>query len=404
MKRVCIIRHSSYPEVPPTRRNAEALVSHGYEVDVICSRKNGQQSREVIQGVTVYRLPLEHHRRGALRYLYEYLAFFLLASWKLARLSLKRRYQVVEVDAMPDFLIFATLFPKLLGAKVTLNMLDFVPLTYADQFKISPNHILIRVLSLVEMVCMKFADHVILPHGPLREKYFNKGIAYSKTSAVLNVPDESIFHQGATPQKGPEAGYFQLITHGSLLKKYGVQTLIKAVPLLTPHIPELKLSIVGDGEYRPYLEELAQALRVEDYVHFTGFVPMEEVPRLISQADAGVISLLIRMMPTKLFEYIAMGKPVIATDFPSMRSYFNDEAVRYYKPGDEHDLARGVLDLYRNPEKRAKLAASASAVYQKLRWDVMKYEYLKVFDQLTNGKGRGLPEEKLTMSGLSQKK
>jgi glycosyltransferase involved in cell wall biosynthesis len=99
------------------------------------------------------------------------------------------------------------------------------------------------------------------------------------------------------------------------------------------------------------------------------------------------------MMPTKLFEYIAMGKPVIATDFPSMRVYFDDEAVRYYVPGDENDLASGVLDLYSNPEKRAKIAASASIVYQKLRWDVMKYEYLKVFDQLTKAKCRVHPEK-----------
>lgn len=381
--RVCLVRHSCYPEVPPTRRNAEALASHGYEVGVICSSKNGQKSQEVIHGVTVHRLPIKHQRRGALRYLYEYLVFFLLSSWKLIGLSLKRKFQVVEVDAMPDFLVFAAFFPKLLGTKVVLNMLDFVPITCADMFKISPNHIFIRVLNLVQNVSMRFADHVILPHGPLREKYFNEGIAYSKTSAVLNVPDESIFHQGAYPSNKLKSDYFQLITHGSLLEKYGVQTLIKAVPLLTPHIPELKVSIVGDGEFRLYLEELAQSLRVEDHVHFTGFVPIEEIPRLISQADVGVISLLIRMMPTKLFEYLAIGKPVIASDFPSMRAYFNDEAVMYYKAGDEHDLARCVLDLYGNPEKRVKLAASASAIYQKLRWDVTKYEYLRVFDHLS---------------------
>lgn len=381
--RVCLVRHSSYPEIPPTRRNAEALISHGYEVDVICSSRNGQKSREIINGVTIHRLPMKHYRRGALRYLWEYLVFFLLSSWKLIGLSLKRKFQVVEVDAMPDFLVFAAFFPKLMGTKVVLNMLDFVPIAFADIFKISTNHMLIKVLNLVQNVSMRFADHVILPHGPLREKYFNQGIAYSKTSAVLNVPDESIFHEGTYPSNRPKTDFFQLITHGSLLEKYGVQTLIKAVPLLTTDVPKLKVSIVGDGEFRLNLEDLAQSLHVEDHVHFTGFVPIEEIPHLISQADVGVISLLVRMMPTKLFEYLAMGKPIIASDFPSMRVYFNDDAIMYYKVGDEHDLARCVLDLYRNPEKRLRLVKSASGIYQKVRWDVTKYEYLRVFDQLS---------------------
>lgn len=384
MTRICIIRHSYYPDIPPTRRDAETLVSHGYEVDVICSRKKGEKGREVIRGVNIYRLPLGHYRGGALRYIFEYSAFFLLAFWKLTWLSLRRRYQVVEVDAMPDFLTFATVFVKLMGAMVVLNLLDSVPHVYADKYNLSPSHIIIRFLVLVERASIRNADHLIVPNGRLKQIMEGRGIPNSKMSLILNVPEENIFNLQTFPPKGQERGDFQVITHGSLLEKYGVQMLIKAVPLLIPHIPELKVEVVGDGEYRPYLEGLVRALGVEDYVHFAGFVPMEKVPSFISQADIGVVCTLIEMLPTKLFEYAALGKPIIASAFPAMKDYFNNGAVMYYEPGDEHELAHCILELYANPESRAALATSAAAIYQRYRWSTLKYEYLKVFERLAD--------------------
>ena len=58
----------------------------------------------------------------------------------------------------------------------------------------------------------------------------------------------------------------------------------------------------------------------------------------------------------------------------------------FYEPDNEYDLARCILELYNSPEKRAVLAASGSAIYQKYRWPVMKNEYIKVYDTLLNGK------------------
>ncbi|KPJ66674.1 MAG: hypothetical protein AMJ43_07265 [Coxiella sp. DG_40] len=316
-----------------------------------------------------------------MRYMYEYLVFFLLASWKLNWLYLKKRFQTVEVDGMPDFLVFSTLVPKIFRAKIIFNVLDSVPLVFSDRFKSGHNHPVIRMLELVEKASMHYADHVIFPGCNMREKWVkSRGLDNSKTSVALNVPDENIFHARSGPHERQDDGSFHLITHGSLLEKYGIQTLIKAVPLLIPHIPKLKVTIVGEGEYRPYLEQLVESMGLEEHVHFTGFIPMERVPGVISQADVGVVCLLIHMLPTKLFEYIALGKPVISTYFPAVKIYF-DEAVMYYEPGDEVGLARCALNMYQRPEERTRLIESADSIYQQYRWDMTKYEYLRIFNQ-----------------------
>jgi glycosyltransferase involved in cell wall biosynthesis len=391
MSRVCIVRHNYYPEEAHVLRDAETLVRYGFEVDVICLRKKGQNGRERVGAVNVYRLPVQHRRKGVTRYIFEYSAFLFMASWTLGWLSLSRRYEVVEVVSMPEVLIFATLFPKLLGTKVVLYVFDHTPETFTETFKFSYGHPVTRLLRLVSGVCLRLADHIIATEFVSLEIIKKRGIPTSRTSLVLNVPDENIFRSPISSAKSWTD--FCLITHGSLLQKYGIQTLIKAVPLLIKDIPELKVMVVGEGEYRSYLEDLSQTLGVSDYVHFTGLVPFEEVPRFIAQADIGVVPSIIPMLPNKLFEYLALGKPTVVARTTSIEACFDDSSLMLYEPDDEKALANCVLELYKNPQKRAMLAASGSAVYQKYRWDRMKYEYLKVFDRLTKGNPPS-PEEK----------
>ena len=387
MKRVCIVRHNYYPDEAHVRRDAETLLHHGYEVDVICLKRREQKSQETFRGIRVYRLPVEHHRRGILRYIFEYFAFFFLTSWKLTWLYLKKKYDVVEVDNLPDFLVFVTIFPKLLGAKVIFYVFDNMPDVFVDNFMISPDHVWIRLLRFVEKASTGWADHVIATQSHCKELLQSRGVSGSKISVVLNVPDESVFNHFSSPNSNDS--HFRLITHGSLLERYNIQTLIRAVPLLKGDIPDLKVIIAGDGEYRSGLEDLAQSMGVKQYVDFTGWLPVEKVHSQIAQSHIGVVVIPAGVnpsMPNKLFEYLALGRPTVITSVPAIKAYLDDSSAMFYEPDNERDLARCILELYRNPEKRAALAAASSAIYQKYRWSVMKYEYLKVFDTMTKSR------------------
>jgi len=389
MKRVCIVRNRYYSFLIPNRRNIETLVSYGYEVDVVCLKKKGEKSEDIIGGVRVYRLPVEHHRGGILRYAFEYFSFFFLAFWKLAWLSLRRRYQVVEVSGIPDFLVFTAIIPKLLGATVIFYLLDHTPEVFMEHFMVSSDHAVIKLLRLVERTSARWADYCVGTQIINRQILESHGVPSSKISVILNVPDDNAFKHRPSPSN--DDGIFRLITHGTLLERYGVQTLIRAVPLLIKEIPHLKVKVVGDGEYRPQLEQLAQFLDVTKYVDFTGLVPQVEIPTYIAEAHIGVVTILTKtnpMLPNKLFEYLAMGKPAVSASIPAIKAYFDYNSVMYYEPDDEHDLACCILELYRNPEKRAALAASGSAAYQKYHWSEMKYEYLNVFNKLTKEENR----------------
>ena len=77
MKKVCFVRHAYYPGDVRVRKETLSLIEKGYQVDVICLQSDTQTRRSVVDGVNIYRLPLQHIRGSVFRYMYEYFAFFI---------------------------------------------------------------------------------------------------------------------------------------------------------------------------------------------------------------------------------------------------------------------------------------------------------------------------------------
>jgi len=126
------------------------------EVDVICVGVKGERKREAVKGVKVHRVYFLYHRDNVLRYLTDYITFFILASFKLALLSLKRRYDVIEVHTMPDFLVFVTLFPKLLGSRVILYMFENAEQLFVSSFNVNHKHIFTRFMGFISKISASY--------------------------------------------------------------------------------------------------------------------------------------------------------------------------------------------------------------------------------------------------------
>jgi glycosyltransferase involved in cell wall biosynthesis len=316
-----------------------------------------------------------------------------MASWKLTWLYLRKRYKVVEVSCVPEFMIFIAIVPRLLGAMVILNFLDHTADYFKEKYSVSFKHIVVRLLLFLERTSARWADHVLCTQSVTRDLLVSRGVPKSKITVIVNVPDEAMFNRDASISNRIDDGKFRLLTHGSLLEIYGIQTLINAVPLLIKEIPQLNVRVIGDGEYRPYLEQLARSLEITEYIDFPGIVPQVEIPKHITQADIGVVTVHCEFpaLSNKLFEYLAMGIPAVVTSISANKAYFDDNSVMFFEPDNEHELTRCILELYRNPEKRTALAAAGSATYQKYRWSIIKYDYLRVYDKLIKGEDLSSP-------------
>lgn len=390
--RHCMVVFSHYPHSETrVQRQAEALVDHGYQVDVICLRKRGEAARAAHHGVTIHRVPMARVKRGSLVFLFfDYLVFFALACLKLAALHLRRRYHVVQVHNLPDFLVFAALLPKLMGARVILDLHDLMPEFYQGRFGRGSGRVIMALIRLQEKLACRFADHVITVSRHWRQALVQRGVPPDKCSVVMNLADLRIFR----PLVGADAlapgnHAFRLLYHGTLAERYGLDLALLAVDRVRTQVPEVRLTIIGRGEHLAALQRLADELQLRDrHVEFQPPVPAEQLPPLIAAADVGVVPyrddvFTDSLLPTKLMEYAAMGLPSIVARTSAIADCFDDNMVQFFTPGSVDELAGCILALYRDRARLAHLSQGIRLFHQRHNWPSQSAEYVGLVDRLS---------------------
>jgi glycosyltransferase involved in cell wall biosynthesis len=379
----CIVHHYYYPQHGHVRRDAEALTRHGYHVSVIALQQPDQPRHERLDGVDVYRLPLAHRRGSLLGYVLEYGRLVGMTLATLTWLHLRKRFRVVEIDNMPDVLVFSALVPKLLGAKVILYIFDNMPELFRVTRGVSARHPLVRLLTFLERISTAFADRVIVTQETAREIARARGVADEKVAVVLNGPDEAIFTPRQPFHRPPTDDAFEIVTHGTMLERYGIHILIDALPKIVREVPTAHLTVFGEGEQRPALEQLARARGVADRVRFAGWVPRGDLLAALKGADVGYVGMLCNnMLSNKLMEYVAIGLPVVAARWPTYEHYFGDDDVAYFDAGSPDALADAVIGVARDPEAAARRAERAAARFKPYAWTQQEHAYHAVYEAL----------------------
>ena len=106
IKRILMVVYSYFPQDVRPRREAEALINAGYEVDIICLRLPEQTKFENIFGVNTYRINISKSRSSKRKYILLYAGFFIHSFFLLNKVFIKKRYSVIHVHNMPDFWFF----------------------------------------------------------------------------------------------------------------------------------------------------------------------------------------------------------------------------------------------------------------------------------------------------------
>jgi glycosyltransferase involved in cell wall biosynthesis len=385
MAKICMIAYTFYTRDPRVRREAEALAGRGDSVDFICLKEADKAGRRSYDGVNLYPLSVGRYQGDStLLYLAKYASFFLRASFLVSLLFMRKRYDIIQIHTMPDFLVFTAFIPKLFGAKVILDVHDLMPELYMCKFRSGPRHFIVRLITWIERRSIAYADKAISVHIPHRDALVGHGNAEQKFAVLLNVPDTRIFHRNG----GREAdGKFRLIYHGTVARRHGLEVALRAVSNVKESIPNLEFLVIGGGDDLGRIKKLAEEMDLGDCVRFLGTMPTEELPQYLRRADLGVVPILYDpftryMLPLKLLEYVGMGIPCIVSETETIRAYFSDEMVRFSKPGDERELADGILELYRDPDQRARQVAEAARFNASFNWEQQKKGYFEVVDSL----------------------
>jgi glycosyltransferase involved in cell wall biosynthesis len=392
-RRAAVVLYSEYPHDPRPRRAAEALASAGMEVEVLCLQgKASDPETELINGVRVRRVPLSHSREGFVRYLFQYSAFFCYAAAFLARNTLRRKYDLVHVHNMPDFLAFSALPARLGGARVILDLHDPMPELYQAIYGFSGDHWMVSLLKEIERQSIRSADRVLTPNLAFQRIFESRSCAPGKMEIVMNSPEETIFRDdtpAAVLPPPPVGGQpFRVLHHGSIVHRHGLDIAIEALAIARRELPALQFFICGRPT--PFLDEvlaLAATRGLGEVVHFLGPKTQPEVAALVAACDLGVIPNRLSPftsvnMPTRIFEYLAMNRPVIAPVTEGIRDYFDDGNLIFFEPDNPADLARHIVWVARNPAAAATVVKQGQLVYQEQVWARQREHFLNLVEVL----------------------
>jgi glycosyltransferase involved in cell wall biosynthesis len=354
-----MLAYTFYEKDNRVRRYAEALVKRGDQVDAIALAREGQPSFQLIKGVRVFQIQKRTiDETGPVSYLIKLLSFFFRSAWFLTVSHLREPYDIIHVHSVPDFEVFATLIPRLMGARVILDIHDIVPEFYGSKFKVGERSLIFRMLVLLERLSIAYSNHVIISNHLWYEKLVKRSVRPEKCTAIINYPDLSIFSR--RPRPTPPNGDFVMCYPGGITWHQGLDIAIQAVSLLRDRVPHLKFLIVGDGPDREKLKGMILREHLEDRVSISGFVPLERVAEIVASSDLGVVpkrkdSFGNEAFSTKIMEFMAMNVPVVASRTLIDEHYFTEEMVQFFDSGNAEDLADRILYLIQNPGHRSAL-------------------------------------------------
>jgi glycosyltransferase involved in cell wall biosynthesis len=205
----------------------------------------------------------------------------------------------------------------------------------------------------------KLSDGLIVFSHFLKSKYLDKGIQEEKIFVQPNLTDFEFWNNTDSEEK------YTLGYSGTPGEKDGVIYLFKAISILKQQIP-VSLIVIGDTPFGrsmiPWLQKICVDLDIKDQVHFTGLVEYERVKDYLSQCSITAITRPNNIQtragfPTKLGEYMALGKPVLATDFGEIRTYFTDkEEIILAETADPECIADKINWMLQNRGKVNEIA------------------------------------------------
>jgi glycosyltransferase involved in cell wall biosynthesis len=163
---------------------------------------------------------------------------------------------------------------------------------------------------------------------------------------------------------------------------------IAAFARIKDHMPDAEFHIYGEGPAKESLIQLTHNLDLRDRVIFHGLIPTEEIVKVMANTDLAVEPKRAgsqfgnEALSMKIFEFMAVGVPVVVSRTRIHQYYYSDSLVFYYDDDNDEQLAANILFLSNNSSRRQQQVSNALQYVEAHNWSVEKCEYLRIVDSL----------------------
>ncbi len=373
--KVCILTSVHIPfDGRIFHREAKSLARAGYDVVLIARHDRA----EVVDGVRIVPLPEPKNRIQRMTTLL----------WRLFRLAVKENADVYHFHD-PELMTVGLLL-KLRGKRVIWDVHEHYPNSILDKFWISRGlrRFISKSFDLFERAVVRSFDCVIYTTGLVGARYEKMKV---RSGRIENYPSVKL---AETFERKPRE---RIIYLGAMSRIRGLVEVVEAFGLVGKEYPRWELCLVGScrpAAFEDELKALAVERHVETQVKFIPWVAYEEKERFSAQAAMGVVTYLphannMSCLPNKLFEYMVMGLPVIASDFPLYREVVGSSRCGLIvDPTKPPAIAEAMEYLIEHPQEARRMGENGRrAVLERYNWEKESQKLLNIYETVLGRNG-----------------
>ena len=389
-------------------KEARALRANGYEVTVLCPRGKGSvQSREILEGIHIYRHPMPPEGNSPLGYVLEYGCAlfweFLFAWW----IFLTHGFDVIQGCNPPDDVFLVALPFRIFGVRYIFDHHDANPELYLSKYERRDTFYKIQLW--LEKLTYRSASVVMATNESYKALAVSRGgLDERDVFVVRNGPDLETFKPVPVQPNLKHGKTFLVGYVGTMSVQEGLDILIDvAAEIRARGRADVHFTCVGGGPGLPTLRRMVEERNLGDMMNFTGRVPDRALLEVLSTADVCVnpdkpcemnnISTMI-----KIAEYMALSKPIVQFNLKEGR-FTAGEASLYSDESDRvNSFADNILWLLERPEERQRMGKyGRERVESHLAWEHSIGNLLAAYERVFEKRGRVRHNTPATITGDS---
>lgn len=381
---IAVIWHCVYPWDIRLEKMINQLGERGHEIHVISRGKKKLRVMESFSYGKIHRVYLNFPKINGPYFGWLSYPLFFNPVWiyKTYKLLICYPVDLIIVRDLP-LAVLAGVLGKLIQKPVVMDMAENYPaalIAYGNP-KYKPFLFLNGWLPRTyERLALKFMEHIFVVAEEQKMRLSKIGYSQEKISCILNTPNLDLFRNGGGEDESKnfhEEGFGHSILYvGKIDKHRGVRVLIQAMLKVLKEFPNAILRLVGDGTEKKNLIMFAHQLGVKDSICFEGWVDFSHIPEIIGKSTVCTIphsrsEHTDTTIPNKIFDYMAMAKPVVVSDcLPLRRIVHEEKCGLIFKSGDSNDLGEKIIQLLGDETRAGYGINGKRAVEMKYNWKV----------------------------------
>ena len=391
-----VLSDNTFPPDIRVKKETIALINAGHKIILIARRGANQVKEETIGGVHVFRI---NYPLRTIPLLGGFLYFFIyryLLLFRIILLSREYKIDVLHVHDLP-YALTTCLAGKIMLKPVVFDMHeDYVGMIAGSMKRIKgpKRYIMVlisKILETEERICIALSTKILVVVEEEIERLCVTGVSFEKIEVIPNTVNlEELNYTDV----GSHIGFknkFVISYTGGFSKHRGLDTLVKATPLILDEISNAHLLLVGDGVMEEPLLKLCKDLHIEKNVTFTGWVPFEEAMSYIKISDLCAIPYhktrqTNKSFPHKLSQYMCFGKPILVSDVKSLKRIVEETRCGIvFESGNSVDLAEKIINAKKQGILNQLGMNGRIAAEKRYNWVNTSKKLVKLYGDLNYG-------------------